>query len=318
MSGTTFARVWRLAQRAPVGLVRAACAFAALVAWAAGLGGVRQLEANLRRVRPELDRRGIRRLSRKGMASYLRYYAEIFEVHRLGLEELQARVRPEGHEVLREHFAAGRSVVLALGHMGNWDLAGAWATRELAPVTSVAEVLEPRELFEEFVALREGIGISVVPLERGSDVFRELVRIVRRGGQLVPLLADRDLTARGLEVELFGERSRVAVGPAALGITTGAPVVPTSIFCERLRGARRRAARSRWGIVIRFHPAIELPADLPKEDRVRFTTQAWVDVLASEIAAHPEDWHMLQKVFVADLDPERYARTRAAAGEGES
>jgi len=315
MSGTAFARVWRIAQRAPIGLVRAMCAAAAFLAWVARVGGVRQLEANLRRVRPELDPRGIRRLSRAGMASYLRYYAEIFEVHRLGEDQLQARVRPEGHEALREHFAQGRSVVLALTHMGNWDLAGAWAARELAPVTSVAEVLEPRELFEEFVALREGIGIAIVPLESGSDVFRQLVRIVRGGGQLVPLLADRDLTARGVEVDLFGERSRVAVGPAALGIATGAPVVPTGIFYERLRGARRRAARSRWGIVLRFHPAVELPDGVQRADRLHQLTQGWVDTLAGDIAEHPQDWHMLQKVFVSDLDPERYARVTAGGGE---
>ncbi|NLF04997.1 MAG: phosphatidylinositol mannoside acyltransferase [Actinomycetales bacterium] len=308
MSGTAFARVWRLAQRAPAWFVRAACAVAAFVAWVARLGGVRQLEENLRRVRPDLDPRGLRRLSRAGMASYLRYYAEIFEVHKLTPDQLTARVRPEGHEAVQEYFEQGRSVVLALTHMGNWDLAGAWASRELAPVTSVAEVLEPRELFEEFVALREGIGIAVVPLERGADVFRQLVRIVRGGGQLVPLLADRDLTARGAEVDLFGERSSVAVGPAALGIATGTPVVPTGIFYERLHGARRRAAGSRWGIVLRFHPAVELPADVAKEDRVRHVTQAWVDAVAGDIAAHPQDWHMLQKVFVADLDPERYVR----------
>ena len=118
-----------------------------------------------------------------------------------------------------------------------------------------------------------------------------------------------------MEIDLFGERSRAAVGPAALGLTTGAPVVPTSIFSERLRGARRRAARSRWGIVIRFHAAVEVPQGHPKEDRVRFLTQAWVDVLAREIVAHPEDWHMLQKIFVADLDPERYARTTGATSE---
>jgi len=315
MSGAAFARVWRIAQRAPIRFVRAVCAVAAWLAWLLRLGGVRQLETNLRRVRPAADEREIRRLSRAGMASYLRYYAELFEVHRLTHEQLQARVRPEGHEEVREYFRQGKSVVLALTHMGNWDLAGAWAARELAPVTSVAEVLEPRELFEEFVALREGIGIAVIPLEQGVDVFRELVRVARHGGQLVPLLADRDLTARGIEVDVFGERSRVAVGPAALGIATGTPVVPTAIFYERLRGARRRAAGSRWGIVLRFHPAVQLHDDVPRPDRVRFVTQSWVDSIARDITEHPQDWHMLQKVFVADLDPERYARTTASGGD---
>lgn len=315
MSGAMFARVWRIAQRAPIGLVRAACATVAFLAWAVRHGSVRGLEANLRRIRPDASGRELRRLSRRGMASYLRYYAELFEVHRLDPAQLQARVRPEGIEAIHEYFAQGRSVVLALAHLGNWDLAGAWAAQEVGPVTSVAEVLEPRELFDEFVALREGIGISVVPLVSGGDVFRELLRVVRRGGQLVPLLADRDLTARGVEIEIFGEKARAAVGPAALGLATGAPVVPTGIVYERLRGARRRAARSRWGIVIRFHPAVTIDDDVPKPQRVRRLTQAWVDRLAEDITEHPEDWHMLQKVFVADLDPERYARTLAKEAE---
>ena len=314
MSGAAFARLWALGKRAPIGLVRFVCASAAIVAWVTRLGGVRQLEANLRRACPELDARGLRRLSRAGMLSYLRYYSELFELHRLDLARLQARVRPIGLDALRLHFDEGRSVVLALSHMGNWDLAGAWASKEIAPVTSVAEVLEPRELFDEFVALREAAGIQVIPLAHGGDVFRDLVRTVRRGGQLVPLLADRDLTARGVEVDVFGERSRAAVGPAALGIATGVPVVPTSIYYERLRGARRRAAGSRWGTVIQFHPPVSAEG-VPKADRVAHVTQAWVSVLASQIAEHPQDWHMLQKIFVADLDPERYAQTLAKEAE---
>lgn len=315
MSGAAFARVWRLAQRAPIGLVRLVCGMAGFLAWAVRQGPVRQLESNLRRVRPTASNRELRRLSRRGMASYLRYYAELFEVHRLEPARLRARVRAVGLDALQEHFAEGSSVVLALAHLGNWDLAGAWAAQEVAPVTSVAEVLEPRELFEEFVALREGIGISVVPLERGGDVFRELLRVVRREGELVPLLADRDLTARGAEVELFGERARAAVGPAALSLATGAPLVPTGIVYERLHGARRRAAGSRWGIVISFHPAVTVADDVPRPHRVRRLTQAWVDAVAADITEHPEDWHMLQKVFVADLDPERHARALAEGAE---
>ena len=61
------------------------------------------------------------------------------------------------------------------------------------------------------------------------------------GAGLLPLLADRDLTAKGLEVDLFGHKARVAAGPAALSVTTGAPLVTTVIYYERLRGAPRAA-----------------------------------------------------------------------------
>jgi KDO2-lipid IV(A) lauroyltransferase len=32
------------------------------------------------------------------------------------------------------------------------------------------------------------------------------------------------------------------------------------------------------------------------------------------IRAHPQDWHMLQRVFAADLDPARLAAAESAAG----
>ena len=112
-----------------------------------------------------------------------------------------------------------------------------------------------------------------------------------------------------MEVDLLGRRARVAAGPAALAISTGAPVFAAAITYERLRGEQRRAARSPWGIHLEFIEVPPPPAELPSRERIRVMTQAWVDVLGQVIARHPQDWHMLQRVFVEDLDPGRYAAT---------
>lgn len=308
-------RGWHLAARLPESVVRGAMALAADVAWLLHGQGVRRLEANLARARRGADPRELRRLSRVGMRNYLRYYGEAFTLGNVTPEQLMARVSTTGTQALLDEIGEGRSVVLALGHEGNWDLAGAWATVHLAPVTTVAERLEPPEVFAEFLHLREGLGMTIIALDAGTDVFRELMRAVRSGGILVPLLADRDLTARGVEVDLLGERARVAAGPAVLAVTTGAALFPVSIRHERLRGGRRRAAGSPWGIHIDFHPQVRAPQGVPRPVQVQELTQAWVDVLATGIAADPTHWHMLQRVFVQDLDPDRYAATRAAAGE---
>jgi KDO2-lipid IV(A) lauroyltransferase len=309
-----YALAWRVAGRLPGPLLRALCDGAADVAWLRRGGGVRQLEKNLARVRPELDERALRRLSRAGMRSYMRYFGEAFALATMSHEQVVARVRAVGMENLRAHTDRDQAVVLALGHTGNWDLAGAYSAKEIAPVTTVAERLEPEALFQEFVAFRESIGITIFALTGDGDVFRGLVRAARAGAGLLPLLADRDLTSKGVEVDLFGHRARVAAGPAALAITTGAPLVTTVIYYERLRGAQRRAAGSPWGIVIQFNKAIEMPAGVPRADQVRAMTQAWVDEFAAGVRQRPQDWHMLQKVFVEDLDPERYAATLAAQG----
>lgn len=303
----------RLGPRVPETLVRGTAAAAAEVAWLRRGAGVRRLESNLAKVRPDASPRELRALSHAGMRAYLRYYAEAFTLPGRSRAQVDARVRAVNAEGPQAEVEKGRAVVLALAHQGNWDLAGAWATRHIAPVTTVAERLEPPEMYQAFVDLRNAIGLSILPLDDGHDVFRELVRTAKAGSALIPLLADRDLTARGVEVDLFGHRARVAAGPAALAVATGSPLFVTLLHHERVPRARRRAAGSRWGLSVSFVP-VEMPAGTPKADRVRALTQAWVDLLAADIAAHPEQWHMLQRVFVSDLDPSRIAATGASGG----
>ncbi|WP_265521322.1 phosphatidylinositol mannoside acyltransferase [Oerskovia flava] len=311
-SGALFTFAWRNARHVPEPILRGLFAAGADLTWWRRTGGVRQLERNLARVRPGLDQRALRRLSRAGMRSYMRYYREAFTLSASTPAQIEARVRLEGYENCRRHTRVGTTPVLALAHQGNWDLAGAYATPHIAPVLTVAEKLEPPQVLEEFLGFRRSLGLEILVLGDG-DVFRELMRGARGPGKIIPLLADRDLTSRGIEVDLFGLRARVAAGPAALAVSTGAPLIPTSIFYERLTGARRKAAGTPWGIVIRFFPPVDAPAGLTRTASVQAMTQGWVDALAEGIAAHPEDWHMLQKVFVDDLDPDRLARSRAAA-----
>lgn len=310
-----FAFAWRVVGKVPDPVVRGAFRLVADVLWLLRGSGVRQLEANLRRVRPHARPEELRRLTLLGMRSYMRYYGESFALVGMTPEQIDARVRLVDAGDVQAHLDAGRMTVMALGHLGNWDLAGAWATRNLGRTVTVAERLKPEALFQEFLAFREGLGLEIIALSgSGGGVFRELVRAAKQPtGGLIPLLADRDLTARGVEVDLFGERARVAAGPAALAVATGTPLCATSITYERLHGERRRAAGSPWGIVIEFGRMLTVPDDVPRSDRVRALTQAWVDDLAAGIDRAPQDWHMLQKVFVADLDPERYARTVAEA-----
>jgi len=206
-------------------------------------------------------------------------------------------VRVVGDAPVRAELAAGRPVVCFLGHLGNWDTAGAWGTREIAPVVTVAERLKPEEVYAEFLAFRESLGMTILPLTGGGDVFAQLRSHVTQP-VLVPLLADRDLTARGIEVDLCGHRARVAAGPAALALATGAALHPVSIHYELVPG-------SAWHrrIVITFHDRVCDPARGRTRDRAIAMTQSCLDALGGAIREHTEDWHMLQRVFVEDLSP---------------
>lgn len=267
------------------------------LAWRQRGGGVQRLEANLARVRPDLDPDGLRQLSREGMRSYLRYWCDSFRLPDWSHERITESVRVEGDQPVREALAAGRGVVMFLGHLGNWDHAGAWSTLSLAPVTTVAERLRPERLFDRFMRFRERLGMTIIALSGGSDVFRTLLRTVRDGG-FVPLLADRDLTQGGVEVELFGEPARMAVGPAALALQSGAALFAVGIHYEPRPGGGH-------GIVVTWSPPVDTTDVGTGRPAVAALTQRCADHLATTIAAHPQDWHMLQRVFTADLDPDR-------------
>ncbi len=251
------------------------------------------------------------------MRSYMRYFGEAFVLTHASREQINARVRAIGMDQMLKYVDAGRSPVLALSHQGNWDLAGVWASATINPVLTVAERLKPEEVFQAFLGFRQELGMRILAAG-DSGVFRELLRSAGKPGSLICLLADRDLSASGVEIDFFGHRARVAAGPAALAVGAGAPLIPTSIHYERLTGARRKAAGSPWGIVIKFHPPVSVDQSLPKTQRIAAATQGWADALASAITEHPQDWHMLQKVFIADLDPSRYAATLAKESHGNS
>jgi lauroyl/myristoyl acyltransferase len=263
-------------------------------AWRRAGPSVRQLEANLTRACPDLDTTDLRALSKAGMRSYLRYYCDAFRLPGWSRSRLLDTVRTVGDEPVRELLAAGESVVMFLGHLGNWDHAGAWSTLQLHQVTTVAERLEPEAVFEAFLGFREELGMRIVPLT-GSDVFRTLLTAVRAGGTFMPLLADRDLSNNGVVVDFFGEPARMAAGPAALAVATGAALFPVSIHYEEL-------GRGRHGIVITWHDRVAVPDTKRRGEQVALMTQACADALAGAIREHPQDWHMLQRVFVADLE----------------
>jgi KDO2-lipid IV(A) lauroyltransferase len=186
---------------------------------------------------------------------------------------------------------AGKGVVLALPHLANWDLAGAWVTTQLGiPFTTVAERLKPETLYDRFVAYREGLGMEVLP-HSGGSAFGTLARRLRDGG-LVCLVADRDLSASGVEVDFFGETARMPAGPALLAQQTGARLLPATLWYDDSPVMRGRV-----------HPPVEVPESGTRAEKTSAMTQALADAFATGIADHPEDWHMLQRLWLKDLDP---------------
>ncbi|WP_430869127.1 phosphatidylinositol mannoside acyltransferase [Demequina aurantiaca] len=286
-----FLAAWRTSRYLPVPVIRGLAWTGGSVAWFMRGKSVTRLEGNLSKV-TGLSGRPLRKLSRRGMLTTAAYYAEVLELPRMSGEAIDARVRMHNPEQFVAALKDENVVVAPLSHSGNWDLIGAFGARNLGPVTSVAEVLKPKEVFDEFIAFREGLGMTIFGHE-GSATFRRLVAAANGKG-ILALVADRDLSGSGIAVKMWGHDARVAPGPAALAASSKAPLIPVFIHSEKLTGARRKAAKSRTGKVMVFGPVVRVP-DGPKPQAVQSMTESWVAFMSEQIAAHPEDWHMLQR-----------------------
>jgi phosphatidylinositol dimannoside acyltransferase len=299
-----YALGWALVCRVPESWARAAFQLAGDIAWRRQGRGVERLEANLRRViGPQASGKELRVLSRAGMRSYARYWMEVFRLPVISQERILADTSSNGgEEAAFAQLAAGRGVVFALPHMGNWEVAGAWIiARGAGKFTTVAERLKPESVYLRFLAFREALGFEVLPATGGNSRFGVLAQRLRAGG-MVCLPADRDVTGGGIEVEFFGQKARMAAGPAALAVQTGAALMPAALWFDG----------PRW--FVHIYPEIPVPAEGSRRDKTAAMTQQMARNFEAGIAAHPEDWHMLQRVFAADLDPDRLA---AADGPGQ-
>ncbi|WP_370377971.1 phosphatidylinositol mannoside acyltransferase [Catenulispora sp. GAS73] len=265
---------------------------------------VRQLEKNLLRVlgkdTPEAQ---LRAVSRRAVRSALRQYCEQFRIPTWSRARIMDSVDfpPEDIGRLKEALASGRGVIMALGHTGNYDHAGVWLVNFMGEgFTTVAEHLKPESVAEKFLDYRRGLGMEVLPHDGGPSVFGTLARRLR-AGKGVALVADRDLSANGAQVTMFGEATRIAAGPAALAVQTGAVLLPVQLWYP-----------SYGRMSIRVRPEIPVPEDGKRPEKVAVMCQQLADNYAEGIAAHPADWHMMQKFFLADLDPAKAPKPKPA------
>jgi KDO2-lipid IV(A) lauroyltransferase len=240
-------------------------------------------------VGPELPDDEFAILLRDALRSYARYWLEAFRLPSQSKAQLLRGFHLERGELLGEDVAAGRGAVVALPHGGNWDAAGAWVAASGWPITTVAERLRPEGVYERFLAFRRGLGMNIIPATGGDRPAMDELEEAIGKAHVVPLLADRDLSARGIEVEFFGGRTRMPAGPAVLALRTGAPLYVVDMWYE---------PASPRGYL---HGPLTLPAESSGSlsTRVRTVTQQIADQFQVGIAAHPQDWHMLQRLWLS-------------------
>lgn len=242
---------------------------------------VQRLRSNLARTQPGITTLNLDLLVIDAMRSYMRYWCDTFRFPDWSSERVTETVSVTNEHLLMEAIAAKTGVIVALPHAGNWDHAGAYFCAKGVPLVTVAERLKPEKLFLKFLSYRESMGMEVLPLDgRVLDTLADRLR----DGALVALVADRDLSRSGIEVDFFGAPARMPAGPALLAIRTQAPLITAFVSYTDV------------GVHIDFE-SVMLPSSGSEREMVQEIVQMTAVHFEDGISQQPQDWHMLQRIW---------------------
>ena len=243
---------------------------------------VTRLRSNLARTQPGITTLDLDLLLINAMRSHLRYWVDTFRFPDWSAQRIRETVSVTNEHLLMDGISAKTGVIVSLPHAGNWDHAGAYFCAKGVHLVTVAERLKPEKLFQKFLSYRQAMGMEVLPLD--GRVLGALAQRLRQG-HLVALVADRDLSRTGIDVEFFKGPSRMPAGPALLALKTGAPLITAFV------------SYNTKGIHIDFQKVM-IPTEGKEVDKVREIVQLTAKHFESGISKSPQDWHMLQRIWI--------------------
>lgn len=245
--------------------------------------GIKRLRGNYGRVMPEYSSQKLEELTKLGMRSYLRYWFDTFRLSKWSKNRIISTTQVIRENLLRDPIQSKQGCIVALPHAGNWDHAAAYFCSTGITLTAVVEKLKPEAIFKKFLAYRESIGIEAIShKEKTIPILTERLQ----AGKLIALVADRDMSRNGIEVNFFGKTSKMPSGPAILAIKTGAPLI--TAYVRYTPG----------GIEIIFDETLKPTNSGSEEEQIKIITQSMADNFAKRIKENPVDWHMLQRIWV--------------------
>jgi phosphatidylinositol dimannoside acyltransferase len=243
---------------------------------------VQRLRSNLSRTQPGMTSLDLDLLVIEAMRSYMRYWCDTFRLPDWSKERIIKTTSVTNEHLLTDAIAAGTGVIVAVPHAGNWDHAGAYFCAKGIRLVTVAERLKPEKLFLKFLAYRQAMGMEVLPLD--GRVLSTLEERLNEGA-LVALVSDRDLSRSGIEVDFFGGTARMPAGPALLALRTNAPLITAFV------------SYTESGVHIEFRNVI-LPSSGDESSKVKEIVQMTAQYFEDGISQSPEDWHMLQRIWI--------------------
>ena len=226
--------------------------------------------------RAATDDRALEKVVKSLFRHHIRYYVEAARAPRVNARFFAEHVVIETPEIVDEAFARGQSsplIMLAL-HFGPVEMPAIYAAGRLKGIVAPTEVLGNPGIQKFIVDSRERVGLQLVPMEEGATAMPAALR----EGKSLGIIADRDMTGGGIEVELFGGKAKIPVGPVLLGLQHNVPVY----VC----GMRRTAT---GGYRANLREVLD-PGGPSKRERMHTMAQAEAHIFEQIIVDAPDQW----------------------------
>jgi KDO2-lipid IV(A) lauroyltransferase len=280
-----FKAVQSVVERLPRSWAYALAILAARFAWMFSPLARPRLEFNLKLACPELagDQGALRRLSWLNFRNHAKAYADLMMLPRTSVETMRPWLKVVGMEHLERARALGKGVLVVSCHMGSYEVVSAIWSATLTPVSLFAEELEPRALFEWYRDTRARLGISVLTLDTGG--LRRVLQALR-DEEMVVTAIDRDIVGTGHPLLFFGRLAPIPLGPAAIALRTGTPILPVCVY--RLPDDTFQAEAA--PLVLAQETGDQ------RADQVR-ATELVLRQLEEFIRRHPEQWHVPHAIW---------------------
>lgn len=219
----------------------------------------------------------VARVARRAFQNYGRMLMDFVLMGSLTPDELIERITIDGREHLDAALARGRGVIMAVPHMGSWDMSGSYAGALGYKISAVAEGF-PGSLNDAVVQTRQRFGMSVIMLGRAA--VRAITEALR-ANHIVALLCDLE-QGPGVEVRFFGRRAIVPGGPAALALKTGAMLIPSNQYGTAPG---------------RQHIHLDQPLSWPEGEGKQEVMQRVIDRFENFIRERPDQWYAFRPMF---------------------
>lgn len=223
----------------------------------------------------------IRKMARNVFINISRNVVDAFRIGVIDSKTIDEFVTASGLEKIDNAMKKQKGVLLITGHIGNWELLGAYLSLKGYPLNVIgAPIYDPR-LDELVVKNRQKSGTKYIA--RGSAT-REILRALSRK-ELIGLLIDQDSKKfDGVFVDFMGKQAFTPSGPVILAMRTGAPVLPITIHL-----------RKNYKHVIETGDEIQFKITGNKQEDIVYNTQLCSKAIEKAILKNPTQWVWMHK-----------------------